>query len=316
MKSNYIKGVFFLILSAFFFALMAAFVKLSGEVPFVEKTIFRNSISFLVALGSIIISVKKQGFKTIIPQKECFKYLFIRAFAGTAAIFGNFYAIDHLILADAGILNKLSPFFAILFSLILIHEKIKFVPLFSIITAFAASLLVIKPSFNFSQSLPSFAGLLGGVGAGLAYACVRKLGLLKCNGNVVIFCFSAFSVLVSLPFVIFNFQPLTLKQFIYLVLSGLCAAGGQFSITKAYYNAKASEISIYDYTQIFFSSALGFIFFKEIPDLLSFIGYIVIISMALLNFFYVKKQNKKDSESALVETKSNSNTNPESNLKE
>ena len=34
----------------------------------------------------------------------------------------NYYAIDHLLLSDASMLNKLSPFAAIIFSLIFLHE--------------------------------------------------------------------------------------------------------------------------------------------------------------------------------------------------
>ena len=47
----------------------------------------------------------------------------MRSVCGTLGILCNYYAIDHLMLADASILNKLSPFFAILFSFILLKEK-------------------------------------------------------------------------------------------------------------------------------------------------------------------------------------------------
>lgn len=48
------KGVFFIILSAFFFALMAAFVRLAGDICFIQKTFFRNSVAFLIALAGFI----------------------------------------------------------------------------------------------------------------------------------------------------------------------------------------------------------------------------------------------------------------------
>ena len=47
---------------------------------------------------------------------------------------------------------------------------------------------------------------------------------------------------------------MTLQQTIMLLCAGSCAAGGQFSITAAYYHAPASKISIYDYSQILFST--------------------------------------------------------------
>ena len=75
-------------------------------------------------------------------------------------------------------------------------------------------------------------------------------------------------------------------QLVYLLFAGLCAAGGQFSITAAYFHAPAREISVYDYSQIVFSALLGFFVFGQIPDVLSWMGYAVICVMAVLMFLY------------------------------
>jgi len=69
-------------------------------------------------------------------------------------------------------------------------------------------------------------------------------------------------------------------------LSGLFAAGGQFTITAAYTYAPAGKISIFDYSQIIFATLLGFLLFAEIPDRYSLIGYGLIILASLGNFLY------------------------------
>ena len=71
-----------------------------------------------------------------------------------------------------------------------------------------------------------------------------------------------------------------------LICAGLAAAGGQFTITAAYTHAPAREVSVYDYTQIIFAAALGFIFFSQIPDILSVIGYCIIAGVAIAMFIY------------------------------
>lgn len=286
------KGVFFIILSAFFFALMAAFVRLAGDIFFVQKTFFRNSVAFLIALASLFKDARKTGWSSLSIPKGALVFLFLRSIAGSVGIFGNFYAVDHLVLSDASILNKMSPFATILFSFILLKEKIKPVQLIAVVCAFLGSLFVIKPTFDFSKMIPTLAGFVGGLGAGFAYACVRKLGLLKCNGKIIILFFSAFSTLLSVPYMIFFFNPMTFQQWIFLVLSGVSAAGGQFSITAAYFHAPASKISIYDYSQIIFSTLLGFFLFGQLPDIYSFIGYAIIILMALVNFIYNARKSK------------------------
>ena len=98
--------------------------------------------------------------------------------------------------------------------------------------------------------------------------------------------FSGFSCVVTLPFLIFDFHPMTFNQLLCLLGAGLAAAGGQFSITAAYTKAPAKEISVYDYSQIIFAAMLGFILFGDIPDGYSILGYIIIIAMAVLMFFY------------------------------
>ena len=112
-NKNLYKGIFCIIFSAFCFALMGMLVHLAGDIFFVQKAFFRNLVSFFAAM---IMLVKER--KSVIIPKDSFKFLLIRAAAGSIGIFGNFYALDHIPIADAGILNKMSPFFAVLFSLI------------------------------------------------------------------------------------------------------------------------------------------------------------------------------------------------------
>ena len=76
-----------------------------------------------------------------------------------------------------------------------------------------------------------------------------------------------------------------------LLLAGIAAAGGQFTITAAYSNAPAKEISIFDYTQIIFSALLGFFLFDQIPDIYSFIGYVIICGASAALFIYNKNQD-------------------------
>ena len=82
--------------------------------------------------------------------------------------------------------------------------------------------------------------------------------------------------------------------FLWLVLlgAGLAAAGGQFSITAAYKFAPAKEISVYDYSQIIFSALLGFILFSQLPDIWSFIGYVIICGVGIAMFFYNNRKDK------------------------
>lgn len=273
------RGILFIILSAFCFALMNVFVRLSGDLPSIQKSFFRNLVAMVFAFA--ILKKEKVWFS---GKKENIKDLFLRSAAGTVGVLCNFYAVDHLVLADASMLNKMSPFFAILFSFLILKERLKFSQIVTVILAFLGSLLIIKPTAAIFQSPAALVGLLGGLGAGIAYTYVRKLGIQGEKGPFIVFVFSSFSCLVTLPFLVFDYHPMSWMQFLSLLLAGLSAAGGQFSITAAYFYAPAREISVYDYSQILFSAALGFAVFGQVPDMLSWIGYAVICGAAIVNF--------------------------------
>lgn len=290
MKRLY-KGILFILLAAFSFSLMSTFIRLAGDIPAVQKSLFRN----LVAAVFSFLIMKRRGEKFEIKEGNM-KFLLWRSAVGTLGIFLNFYAVGNLLLANANMLNKLSPFFAVIFSFFLLKEKISPTQMIALIVAFIGSLFIIKPSFANAELIPGLAGLMGGIFAGFAYTMVRKLGSRGQSGISIVFFFSAFSTVASLLVSIFVFEPMSTRQVIYLLLAGLSALGGQLGITHAYIYAPAKEISIYDYAQIIFATVLGFFIFGQVPDIYSFIGYIIIIAMAFLMFHYSKKKSKENIE--------------------
>lgn len=287
IKKQY-KGIFYIILSAFCFSLMDMFVRMSGDLPSIQKSFFRNIVA--AVFGCILVLKEKDSFQW---KKGSGKYLILRSLFGTLGILCNFYAIDHLALADASMLNKMSPFFVVIFSFLFLKEKVTAAQILLVMGAFGGSLFVVKPTVSNLDLIPSLIGLLGGLGAGAAYTMVRKLGTIGVKGPFIVFFFSTFSCVVTLPWLIFDYHTMTLAQTVILLMAGLCAAGGQFAITAAYCYAPASEISIYDYTKVIFSMILGFVMFQQIPDFYSWVGYIIICLMAIFMFFYNKRRSAR-----------------------
>lgn len=284
LTNNRMKGIIYIIISAFGFALMSAFVKLSGDLPSFEKTFFRNIVSVVVAAFMVI---KNKG--SFIGKKENRKILIARSVFGTLGIVLNFYAIGKLVLSDASMLNKLSPFFVVIFSALFLKEKIKPSQMIALIIAFIGALFVIRPKFDL-MVIPALAGFFSGMSAAAAYTCVRKLGGREEHYTIVFF-FSAFSTIIVTPFMLANFKPMTMYQFGCLLMAGVAASIGQFGITLAYKYAPAKEISIFDYTNIIFAAILSMILFGQMPDMFSFIGYLIIFVASLYNFLKNKKES-------------------------
>ena len=262
-------------------------IRLSGDLPTMQKAFFRNAVAAVVAV--ILLLQTEEKFKI---KKTSWPGIAARSICGTIGLICNFYAVDKLNIADANILNKLSPFFAIIASYFVLKEKANKFEWGTVVLAFVGALFVVKPSFHM-DFLYAMVGVAGGLGAGIAYTFVRKLGKQGERGPVIVMCFSVFSCIVTLPFIIFDHKPMTVMQIVYLICAGMAAAGGQFSITAAYKQAPAKEISVFDYSQVIFAALLGFIFLDQIPDVYSVIGYVIIIGSALAKWAYNLEQDKK-----------------------
>ncbi|CAM2977736.1 DMT family transporter [Hathewaya histolytica] len=280
---NKTKAVVYMLLSALCFAFMSAMVKLSGDLPVMEKVLFRNLVSLIVAF----VALRKSNIP-MFGKKENQKYLLARSLLGLSGVILNFYAINNLALADSSMLNKLSPFFITLFAVMFLKEKFTPIKGISMIVVFIGAILVIRPQWNLSV-LPAFAGFLSAAFAGAAYTLVRFLKDRE-NPSTIVFYFSIVSVLGTIPFVIMNYKPMSIVQFIYLMGTGVFAAMAQFALTYSYKYAPASEVAIYNYANIVFSIIIGFLFWGEVPDLLSITGGTIITLMAIIVYFHNKKK--------------------------
>ena len=286
--SNHIKGIFFIIAAAVGFSFMTFFVRISGDLPTMQKVFFRNFVAFFIALTTILI--KKDGFK--IEKKNRLDIL-MRCVFGTSGVIANFYAIDRLDLSDANMLNKLSPFFAIVLSIPILKEKPSRTDVMATIIAFIGALFIIRPTGSNLQLVPALSGLYSGFGAGMAYVFVRKLGKKGERTSIIVMCFSLFSCLVSLPALIFDYHPMSFKQLLFLIMAGVSAALGQFGITSAYKCAPAKDISVFDYTQVIFAALWGILFLNEVPTMLSVVGYIIIIGVAVFRWHKARSETSE-----------------------
>ncbi len=280
IANDHMKGIICIMLAALGFAFMTFFVRISGDLPTMQKAFFRNLVAVFVALFVLLGTEEKFHIK-----KESYGDIFFRCLFGTSGVIANFYAIDRLDIADANMLNKLSPFFAIIMSIPILKEVPRKMDVICTIIAFIGAAFIIRPGDSL-YSVPALIGLYGGFGAGMAYVFVRRLGKKGERTPVIVFCFSAFSCLVLLPFLLLDFQPMTTCQFLCLIMAGVSATLGQFGITSAYKFAPAKEISVFDYMQVVFAAFIGMFFLDEFPAPASILGYVIIIGVAVFRWYF------------------------------
>ena len=282
MKNDIKIGALLIIFSALSFSIMEIAVKISGSrIPVMEQVFARNFITLFIS-GFVMIKGREKFF----PDKKNIVSILCRSASGYLGIIAYFYAANNMILADASVLQKTSPFWSSLFAFILIKEKIIKVQWIGLIIAAIGSIFVIKPAMN-SNVFPALVALSSAMFAGISYAIIGSLKGKESN-SLIIFYFSLFSCLFSL-FFIRSFVMPNIFELLMLMLIGIFAGFGQFFLTIAYKKAPVSAVSIFNYTGVIFSYLFSVFLFNEIADIYSVIGMIIIIFAAGLVYYYKRK---------------------------
>lgn len=223
------------------------------------------------------------------------KFLLItRCFLSGIIMACYFYTITSMKLTDAVTLKQLSPFFIILLSSMWLREKITLKQSLIFIFAFSGALLIVKPGFRL-DILPAIIGIVGAMLTAGSHTAVRKLRLTD-HPLVIVNYFGYIIGLSSLSILLFmgNFIFPDVFSLFILLLLGFFGLAGQFTMTKAYQLAPAKLVSLYLYLEIIFGTFLAFLFFKEIPDIYSVVGALLIVASGYLNFKYIENEKSKE----------------------
>jgi drug/metabolite transporter (DMT)-like permease len=276
-KDNHKLGIILMILTALFFALIGFIIKLLDNVPLMEVVLFRNLPSMII----IPIILIKQKISILGRNRPL---LMLRGFLGTIGMIAIFYTYTAMPITESTAIQRLSPFFIIIMSIIFLHEKYSFKKIPFILIAFIGALLVIKPGFRIDP-IPAIIALIAAMLMGSAHIVIRYLRLSD-NYWVIINYYAyiaGFTAIISLVWEKNFVMPNTINV-ILLIILGLVAFASQICLTLSYRFAPASIVAPYLYIQIIFAAILEITFLGIIPDLLTIAGSVIIIISGIMNF--------------------------------
>lgn len=269
---NLRRGALLMLASGLLFSTMGALVKhVSAQLP-VEMVVFFRSAMGLIALLPWVLRRGVGHLKT----KNLGGHLW-RGLAGVAAMYSYFYAIAHLPLAEATLLNYSTPLFVPFIAAAWLGEKISRKLWAAIATGFIGIVLILKPGLDLFTPV-SLIGVASGVFAALAMVSIRRLTHTEPTLRIV-FYFSAVCTAVSALPLIWRWQTPDPGLWTLLILMGALASLAQLLLTRAYSHAPAAQVGPFTYSTVVFAATIGWIFWDEIPDLLSF-GGIALVCLA------------------------------------
>ncbi len=279
MNKKY-KGIILILLAALFFSLMATTVKSVNEFPLIQKVFFRNFIGVLILSGFVLRDKKilKVNNKLLLTGRCAF---------GLTGVFLYYWSLSLLNLSEAVVINKLSPFFVIVLGGLILKEKIKPAQFLAVFIALAGIVVLLRPQMNIDM-FPAIIGLTGALAAAGAYTIIRELRHSD-SPMTIVFYFCLSSTVITLPFLIGQFVMPNMMELVQLTMIGVFALIAQLLMTNAYHFAPASQLSIYTYMNIIFSTLWGVLFWNESLSSTFLIGAGLIIFAGFINFYTANK---------------------------
>ena len=261
------------------FAGVGALAKLAMTSLETEMVVFfRNFMALVIMMPWLLIRHRQTIFHTRRPGLHL-----LRAAAGLGAMYCIFFALNHLQLGEAVLLSFTAPLFIPLVACWWLKESVSIQTRLAIVIGFVGVALILKPGSGVLR-VAAFVGLMAGVMMAIAQVGIRRLSTTEPAMRIV-FYFTLISTVVSAIPLIWSWQMAPLKIWVALVGVGVLAVIGQVMMTNGYRLAPAARIGPISYANVLFSTLLGWLFWSESLDLLTWVGAVLICLAGIMTSY-------------------------------
>ncbi|WP_238354310.1 DMT family transporter [Fulvivirga marina] len=278
------KGVRYMVIAGFFFALMNVFVKMVPDIPAVEVVFFRSVVSLVLSYGFL-----KAGGVSIWGKNK--KILLLRGASGAVALILYFATIQAIPLASAVTIQFLSPIFTSILGVFIVKEKVKPLQWLFFVLAFVGIIII----QGFDPRITPFylgIGIIAALFSGLAYNFIRKLNTNE-HPLVIVFYFPLVTLPVTGTISMFDWVSPEGWEWLLLLLIGVLTQVAQYFMTKAYQSEELSKVASLKYINIIYALAFGWVIFEETFNFITYVGMLVVLTGVILNIWYKHHQTSK-----------------------
>jgi drug/metabolite transporter (DMT)-like permease len=260
---------------AFFFAAMAALVKVAGARFPTMELVFARSVVVLVLT---VAAVRFRGGSLAGRER---RLLLLRGVLGFTALSCFYFSVIHLPLAEATVIQYTNPIWTAILAAVLLSEATGRLEILLAVASLGGVLLVAQPAAIFGGGEPLPAGAVGVALAGAlfsagAYVTVRRLRAEP--AMTVVFHFALVSVVLSLPAALTGgwVLPVGLEWWL-LIGVGLTTHLGQVFLTWGLQREPAGRATMIGYLQIVFAVGWGWFLFRDLPNGPSWTGAAIVL---------------------------------------
>jgi len=273
--SNPFVGIILMLVGVACLTVNDAFAKaLTADYTPVQVLFMRNAI----ALPFAILIVLKMGGRSALRSTKPLAHL-LRGVLWLSAAVLFFTSLQYLELAEATALIFVAPVFITALSALLLKEFVGWRRWTAVVVGLIGVIVAVRPggeAFQPASLLP--------IATAFFYAMLmisaRWVDPRESVWTLMLYVVGAgaFLAAVFAPFVWVPVARGDIILFVGVALSGTC---GMTMMTQAFRFAPASVVAPFDYTALIWATLFGWIFWNEIPDMMTYAGAAIIISSGI-----------------------------------
>lgn len=272
-----LAGILFMCGAGLLFPVMSGFAKFLGQDGY-------NSlqVSWARAFGHIVfmlaVFVPKFGLGMLRTRRPLIQLTrSTMLFLSNAT---NFFAIVFIPLAKTASISLMAPLMVVPLAWAILGERTTFGRLLALGAGFAGVLIVIRPGTELFH-WASLLAVVSAIGYAVYQVLTRKVAGIDPPETSTIYSslVGGVGMFAVLPFVWKT--PDNLRDIIFFCSLGVIGAVGHYLVARAFTNAPANIVSPFQYVQLIGSVTVGYVFFGDFPDLLTWVGAAIIVGSGL-----------------------------------
>ncbi len=272
-----LAGILFMCGAGLLFPVMSGFAKFLGESGYSSL-----QVSWARAFGHIVFMlaffVPRFGLGMLKTRRPAIQLLRSSMLFMSNAT--NFFAITFIPLAKTASISLMAPLLVVPLAWAILGERTTMGRMMALFVGFSGVLIVIRPGTELFHWASLFA-VVSALGYALYQVLTRRVAGIDPPETSTIYSsvVGAFGMFLVLPFIWRT--PESLRDILFFCSLGVIGALGHYMVARALTNAPANIIAPFQYMQLIGSVTVGYLFFGDFPDLLTWVGAAIIVASGL-----------------------------------
>lgn len=287
-----LQGIFYMVLAMFGFTINDLFVKYVGQsLPIFEIIAIRGLFICAFLLIWLLI-VKARNKAPAVPAAQRRPLIFLRALMEVLATITFLIALVRIPFADVSAVMQSLPLVVTFGAAIFLGEAVGWRRWAAILVGFIGVLIIIRPGYEGFQP----ATLL--VVLSVLFAAARDLITKVLPSDVHSYWVTVATAIAVAGFglssttVLGQWEPVTIGSVLLIFGASSFLIVGYLSIIQAMRIGEVASVTPFRYTSLLWAILFGFLVFSEIPDKLTVIGSLIVVSTGLFAWYRERRAAK------------------------